>query len=321
MILASEQQLLKHGKVIPFGVYDDLIKTPSTSFWDEDGFIVKRRRKERKTWIFFGVYSEDLYTGIAIVDAGFLATAFTYIFIPSQNIFIEDKITLPLGFANNFNPGLYDEWSLGKYSIKSIGQKMQMSFKGKFDLEIIADNNEKGMSVVAPIPGRPFNFTYKNLDIPVTVNAKVSGKEFSLKGNFGAIDFTKGYPARITNWNWTSFIGKTESGKSISANIVDKFNDNMENILWLEGEKTVLSAAEYTIGKNPSKDHWQVLTKDKILQMDFKPLGARSENLNAGVMKSIFIQPFGVFEGKVTLNGITENFKAYGVMEDHQAIW
>lgn len=321
MILPSEQQLLKHGKVIPFGVYEDLILAPNTSFWDEDGFIIKRRRKERKTWIFFGVYSADLIAGIAIVDAGFIATAFTYIFVPSQNIFIEDKITLPLGFANNFNPGLYDEWSLGKYHFKSIGQKMQLTYKGKFELEIIADNNEKGMSVVAPIKDRPFNFTYKNLDIPVSVKAKVSGKDFSLNGNYGAIDFTKGYPARITNWNWTSFIGTTESGKSISANIVDKFNDNMENILWLDGQKTVLSSAVYTLGKNPSKDNWQVVTNDKILQIDFKPLGARSENINGGVMKSIFIQPFGVFEGTLTINGTTEKFKAYGVMEDHQAVW
>lgn len=320
-ILPKEPQLLKHGKVLPFGIYDDLITQPKTSFWDSDGFLIKRRRNERKAWIFFGVYSEDLYTGLAIVDAGFVATAFTYVFIPSKNLFIEDKTTVPFGFGNGFDPAMTDEWKLGNYRIVSAGNTMQMSYQGKFSLDIVAEINANGFSSVVPSHERPFNFTYKNLPMPVQVQLNVRGEDIRLKGNYGAIDFTKGYPPRSTNWNWTSFIGTTESGKSIAANIVDKFNHNMENILWIDGQKTILSDAQYTLGQRPDKDNWAVKTKDGILDIQFRPFGARSENLNVGIMKSIFIQPFGVMEGTVTLNGQQENFKAYGVMEDHQAVW
>lgn len=316
-----QPQLLKHGKSLDFGVYDDLIANPSTTFWDDEGFPLKRRRTQRKTWIFFGAYSEQLFAGLAIVDAGLLATAFAYFYEPSTGIFIEDKITIPFGFGNDFNPTLKDEWKLGKYRITTNNNVMNVRYSGKFELNIDAFLNEKGVSVVAPSPGRPFNFTYKNLPLPVKVNVQYKGNVLSAEGNYGAIDFTKGFPPRSTEWNWSSFIGHTESGSSIAVNLVDKFNGNIENVLWLDGERHILSNANFSPGKPLDKADWSITTVDGILTMSFAPKGVRSENLNAGLMKSIFTQPFGKYEGVLKINGRSEKFIAWGVAEDHMAVW
>ncbi len=323
MLKEQVSQLLQHGRHVDFGRYKNLITQPTTSFWDDEGFpLMKRRRTQRKTWIFYGVYSKDLFAGLAIVDAGVVATAFAYFFVPSEDLFIEDKTTVPLGFRSGFDPAMTDEWKLGKFSIRTTNQVMSINYNGKFNLQMTAQLNDNGVSTVAPSKGdRPFNFTYKDLPIQTEINIDYHNKKYHANGHYGAIDFTKGYPPKTTEWNWSSAIGTTESGKSIAFNIVDKFNDNMENILWLDGERIILSDAEFKYGPDLKKDIWHINTKDQIIQSEMKPFGARAENINAAIMKSIFTQPFGEYNGTVTVNGISEKFTAWGVSEEHLAVW
>jgi hypothetical protein len=81
---------------------------------------------------------------------------------------------------------------------------------------------------------------------------------YATSGNYGSIDFTKGYPPRETIWNWLSFIGNTESGKIIAVNLVDRFNANMENILWVNGQKQLLSNAKFTLQEPYDKTDWLI---------------------------------------------------------------
>ena len=124
MIQPKQKSLLENNTNIPFGVYEDLIENVDTDFWDKQGFLTKKRRTERKTWIFFGVYSPELICGFAIADAGMVATAFAYFYSLKDGIFVEDKTTVPLGFASDFNPDLNSEWKLGNYSIKTGNGKI-----------------------------------------------------------------------------------------------------------------------------------------------------------------------------------------------------
>ena len=323
MIQPKQSSLIQNNMNIPFGVYDDLIHDVDTSFFDKQGMLTKKRRTERKAWIFFGVFSPDLICGFAIADAGMVATAFSYFYSFKDGVFEEDKTTVPLGFANDFNPNLDSEWKLGNYSIKTSNGKMQLQYNGKYKMYIVAENNENGASVVAPSNnGRPFNFTYKNQCVPVKVQINNGGSStYASSGKYGSIDFTKGYPPRETIWNWLSFIGITETEKTIAVNVVDRFNANMENILWVDGQKTLLSNANFSFQKPFDKTDWLIESTDGILNCHLSPRGARSENINAFVMKSQFIQPFGTLDGTIIIDGKAEKFSAFGVVEDHHAIW
>src|SRR6476646_4335170 len=119
MILPKQKSISENGTHIPFGVYEDLITDTNTSVWDKQGLLAKKRRTERKAWIFFGVYSPELICGFAIADAGMVATAFSYFYSFKDSVFEENKITSPLGFPSDFNPDLDSEWTLGDYSIKT----------------------------------------------------------------------------------------------------------------------------------------------------------------------------------------------------------
>ncbi|QQR98238.1 MAG: DUF2804 family protein [Sphingobacteriales bacterium] len=323
-ISAAQKQLIQNGKPLPFGVYDGLIEDVSTAAIDKSDLLYFKRRTERKTWIFFGYYSKEIICGIAIADAGATSLAFSYIFIPDENIFIEDKITIPFGFSNDFDPNLNSTWKLKNYSITTNGDTIEYkTVNSKFELTATCTNNNKnGFSVVATSDAkRPFNFTYKNLCIPTSVTIKYNNKVYKGEGNFGSIDFTKGYPPRETTWNWLSFIGTTESGKEIASNIVDQFNDNLENVLFINGEKHLLSNAKFDYKKPLDKNNWNIKTADNILDLTLFPNGKRTENLNFVVMKSLFTQVFGKIEGTVQINNQTEKFTAYGVTEEHFALW
>jgi hypothetical protein len=323
MINPKQATLFDNNTHIPFGVYDGLISDVDTSHWDKQGLLAKRRRTERKAWIFMGVYSPELICGFAIADAGMVATAFSYFYSLKDGIFVEDKTTVPLGFPSDFNPNMDSEWKLGNYSIKKSNGKLSLQYIGKYKMYIEAEDIPGGVSIVAPSKEkRPFNFTYKNQFIPVKVQINNGGvNTYATSGKYGSIDFTKGYPPRETTWNWLSFIGNTETHKNIAVNLVDKFNENMENVLWVDGQKILLSPAVFTKHQPYDKTDWLIETKDGILNCHLSPRGARSENINAVLLKSQFIQPFGKIDGTVVINGTTEKFTALGVVEDHHAVW
>ncbi|MCB9033235.1 MAG: DUF2804 family protein [Chitinophagales bacterium] len=317
--IASFQQ---NNQLIPFGVYDDLITNVDTSFWDKQGLLLKKRRTERKAWTFLGYTSEDLFAGFAIADAGLTTIAFAYFYIPSENLFVEDKINIPFSFSDDFNPTLTDDWKVKDYSMQTHRQILTaISNNSKFNIEFKINLNDNGVSVMAPSKDRPFNFTYKNLALPTQVKINHQGKVYHSEGNFGGIDFTKGYPPRSTKWNWLSMIGTTESGKSIAVNLVNHFNDNLENIMWLNDERIILSDASFQNSKPLDKNPWQIKTDDGILDISFTPFGARKEDINFVMMKSWFIQPYGKFSGTIQFNNNKEAFTAFGVVEDHIALW
>lgn len=102
---------------------------------------------------------------------------------------------------------------------------------------------------------------------------------------------------------------------------MDRFNANMENILWVDGKKILLSNAKFTMQEPYDKTDWLIESADGILNCHLSPRGARRENLNALIMKSKFIQPFGTLDGTVVIDGKEEKFTALGVSEDHHAVW
>lgn len=316
------QKLSNGNKPVDVGVYDDIIPDTSTAKWDKEGFP-SRRRSQRKAWVFGGFFNEKVMAGMAVVDAGMVSNAFVYFFIPGKKIFEEDKLTIPLFFSENFDPGLDSKWEMKNYSITSKGDELHLKYKGKFNLNLTIKNNRVGLSMVCPSPGRPFNFTYKNISLPSQIKVDYKGEVFESNGDFGTVDFSKGYPPRHTFWNWASIVGTTEDGRVFGANLLDGHNDKYENVAWVGKDRILLPIADfkYSKGKNIDKDNWYIKSRNGDLEVTYTPLGLRKENLNALVMRSNFIQCFGKFEGRVKHNAEWVKFSGYGPCEEHEALW
>ncbi|HMV35345.1 MAG TPA: DUF2804 domain-containing protein [Turneriella sp.] len=305
-----------------FGLYEGPIADTKTHEWDFNSKLFPRRRTERKAWIYLGVFSRDLYAGMAIVDAGYLSSAFSYVYIPSEKFFIEDRQTRPMGFATDFDATLNDTWRLGPYEILPTQNKIVFNMRGQFDLSATFTLRHNGLSTIAPSDSmRPFHFTYKEMAMAVDGEFIGQGRRQKFSGDFGILDYSKGYPPRRTEWNWLSMVGKAESGKSLAVNLVDKFNEGIENALWLDGKPMALSTAHFHYIRPAEKSIWRILTRDNVFEARFRPFGARSENLNAGLLRSQFVQPYGTFDGQVKIGEETEKFTGFGVTEDHLALW
>lgn len=301
---------------VPFGLYSGAVADMNTFAW------ASLRRGQRKAWMYAGAFSQKYYIGFAIADAGVAATAFAYFFDLTTGQYVEEKATVPFGFNSGFDPDLNTNWQLKNFKIARNGNSFTFSYKGKrLNLKMAIEENGKGATTIAPAGDRPFHHSYKNLLLPAQVDATVDGKQVNFNGNIGSVDFSKGYPPHHTFWNWASLNAVTDSGLEFGVNLVGDFNNSIENALWVNGEVSQLSQATFVYGKPVEKSQWNIATLDGNLTMQFKPLGMRSENINAIFMLSRFKQPFGVFTGTVKIGVQNHQFTGYGVVEEHFAKW
>lgn len=323
-IASGIKSLLFQNKLHDFGIYDGLVADTNTNEWDGSKGLTSPRRWQRKSWIFFAAYNADIFVGFAIVDAGFIGKAFSYIYFPKTGKMLEDGIDIPFAFGADFAANLDSHWKLGQYEISTKNGQMLFNFKGKkYQIAIQSHDTAHGLSFLCPSTGgnRPFHFTYKNALLPTEIQFTENGKTQNFSNLYGSLDFSKGYPPRHTNWNWTSFLGQLEDGTPVGINLVDKFNQNMENAIWIGNERVLAGDVRYQYNKPLEKSLWEVYSQNGELELTMQPSGCRKENLNLQVLKSKFIQVFGVIEGRIKHQGVWKNLKGHGVMEEHEAIW
>lgn len=310
---------------IAFGKYSGEIGNLDTAAWDGKGML-SPRRLQRKAWIYGGLFSDQYMLGMAIVDAGMVATAFVYVYDRAKGVLVEEKVTKPFGFAEDHKPGLRAPWRLAgggrEWTIAPLGQGWRFGFSGRrIQLTLNFAGGTSGMSTVAASPGRAFHHTYKTCAIPASMQVTVDGHAGSAEGT-GMIDFTLGYPPRRTIWNWASMTGRAESGESVGLNLVAHFNEGLENAIWIGDRIVPLSQAFFRYDATRlAKAPWRIETADGALQLTFFPDGMRAENLRLGVMESRFSQPFGRFEGRYGKGADQLRFSGFGVVEEHNALW
>jgi hypothetical protein len=308
---------------ITFGRFLGEVQNSDTSRWDGKG-LLSRRRLQRKNWTYFGAFSQQYMVGFAIVDAGLLGTGFVYVYDRHRNLLVEEKGAIPLAFPTGFQGKLRGEWEFktgGRaWKIAPDHDGWAASYRGKrISLELRL-GGAPGMSTIAPSIGRPFHYTYKACTLPVHIDVTVDGVHGEAAGG-GMIDYTLGYPPRQTIWNWASAAGESTDGRRFGLNLVAHFNNGLENALWLGDEIIPLAQANFTYRRENLEAPWLLTTEDGIVDLTFTPEGRRAEKLWAGVMASDFVQPFGKFSGRLNLPSGPVDVTAFGVTEEHLALW
>jgi hypothetical protein len=167
----------------------------------------------------------------------------------------------------------------------------------------------------------------------------------------GGIDWTITFALRETRWRWVS-LGATNATVSVDGgaprrarvgvNLSNLVYDvtrgghvvaSSENGLWLDGELLELPLlAVVHVPDDAALGQWRVAGADgKGVAVDlvFRPHGLREDHTGhrAIGMVSDFVQPFGAFHGHV--EAVARDGRkvkvsldwAYGVMENHHAIW
>lgn len=311
------------GRPAVDGRYAGAIADLDTAVWDSRG-LLSRRRWQRKGWLYLGTVTERHLVGLALVDAGWIATAFVYVYDRHRGDYREQKLALPFGFAEGFAPDWRGNWQLGRG-----GRQWQVRYEsggwtvavdaGEIRCHLRVEDHGRGLTAISAPPGRPFHHTYKLAGLRASGTLSVGGETLAVAGRSN-LDFSLGYPPRETLWNWASLDGLGDDGQPVAINLVAHFMNGLENAIWAGDTLGALPQAVFEVPPDRLAP-WTIRTVDGALNLQFIPDGQRAESLRLGLMRSVFQQPFGRFEGLWYSQGRRRRLQGYGVVEHHLARW
>ena len=135
----------------------------------------------------------------------------------------------------------------------------------------------------------------------------------------GSLDSSNGLLARDTAWRWAS-----AHDRHLGFNLQQGYFGDQENALWLDGLLHPLGAAQFDFDPAQPLSPWRIHTDDGLLELQFRPEGARQDRRNLGVAASSYIQPVGTFHGWVRTapdGPVIPIDGLLGVTEDHRSRW
>jgi hypothetical protein len=287
------------------------------------------RRLHHKRWHYVGLGNEQVFIGVAIVDVGWAASAFAY-------LFDRETRTLRADWHQDGLPGLQahvgdaplagaDAWFRGpgaRLSLREVGGQLQLAVETRA-LRISATLALAAMAppllAIGPIAGGLAHATQKTSALPVRGHAEAGSRHFPLDGAWAAVDASNGLLARDTAWRWAS-----AHGPAVGFNLQQGYFGCQENVLWLDGQPTPLGAAHFDVDVSQPLAPWRVHTDDDLLDLVFTPEGARAADKNLGFAASRYVQPVGTFAGTVRRNRLGSPRRLdrlLGVTEDHRSRW
>lgn len=289
------------------------------------------RALHQKRWQYVGIAHPDAFFGVAIADVGWSATAFAYAFdrhdraiVGSLSAWGLPGVTAAVGGS----PGdgalsRFDAWGAHIRFDRPPGSAvyhLQVRHGDwRLEAELRPDGAPPGLCAVLPIAGGVANATHKSGPLSVRGQARAGGRRYDLASATASLDHTVGLLARDTAWQWAS-----AHQPGLGFNLQAGFNGDGENALWLDGTLVRLGAAVFAFDAADPLAPWHVRTVDGLLDLTFRPEGARHEATDLGIAASHYVQPIGTFSGIVRRSADEPGRSVtdlLGVTEHHVARW
>lgn len=288
------------------------------------------RRFHHKRWQYVALSTQDLFCGIAIVDIGWTNTCFAYVFHRPSGTLLADLSQdglpgLTAAVAHSLQAGQSSHFRAPGVNIRFDAQghdryQLQLQWKHLEIHAALAQPAGDSLTACGPIiDGGSVHSTEKTTALAVTGEIRVAKQTYSLDQGVASLDYSNGLLARNTCWRWAS-----AHSRSIGFNLQAGYFGTQENVLWLEGQMVALAAAQFTFDPQSPLQPWHIRTEDGLLDLQFQPEGARSENKNLLIAASRYIQPIGTFHGSVRLDAHAPAYavkQLVGVTEDHFSRW
>lgn len=227
------------------------------------------------------------------------------------------------------------------------GTVRDVSFRGTFA-------HTEAMSLLFPLEANRPAHTHKYVGmalVPGTgaIRFGADAPDEPLSANtLCGMDFTKSLSERVTQWKWaslhtahaTNLNADGVNPKALGINLSDDVfvyadGHSAENAVWVDGTVHFAGSVDFVLPSPPTAlttSVWRIATRnpadDVQLQLTFQPLGTRAEQLNLGLIVSDFVQPFGLFDGTISVVDRATKTRvtyavhdAWGVVESHYAKW
>ncbi len=176
----------------------------------------------------------------------------------------------------------------------------------------VALDEGPGVEVVTPSGGA---YTWTRKQIVRAHGSVVLGGTTRPVDAVALIDDNAGYHGRHTHWQWSGGAGHDQYGRAIAWSVIVGLNDsptNSERTVWVDGVPHEVGPVRFT-------DDLVAVAFAEGGALGFTPEAVRERRDNLVLIRSAYRQPFGCFVG--TLPGGIRLHDAYGVMEQHTALW
>lgn len=297
-----------------------------------------------KRWLYAFVATPECLALCSVADLSYASNAFVLVADLRQQRVLADRgvLGLPPPFVrvgSQPGSGLAARFRLPGFEVRAsrprgderyhVDARLGPPFafqSTRVSASLLAAGAAPPLTAVAPVDGGIVNVTQKWAGLLSFGSIDIAGQHFSLDGGVGGLDYTRGYLARRTAWRWAFACGRLSDGTPLGINLVEGFNDSAEgvseNAVWLGGAMHPLGRARFAFNRSDPLDRWSIETDDQAVQLQFRPFGAHREQRDLKVVKSRFVQPVGLFEGTVTVDGVTHRIQDVpGVTEDQDVEW
>lgn len=284
-----------------------------------------RRAISEKRWQWFGAFDERIAIGGAIVDAGPFGNAFLWVFDrESEELLVDADLLVPARFvtvATEPADGVVARVDLPRRRLRVTRAGDGVAIDGRFggvDLTLAVDaSDHEATTAICPVTDRNagVNVTQKETCLPT--QGHVDADERLAFDGVAMLDYSHGHLARETNWRWAIGSCRTDDGVAVGFNLVEGFNDGLENAVWVAGEPRPVDAASFAFETDGTDGNCHVETTCGTVDATLVIEGQRREDIDIGVVASKYHQPLGHWKGTVAGRRI----EGVGVTERHHAKW
>jgi hypothetical protein len=293
------------------------------------------RRMRMKEWHYVSITTPRHYVAFAIVDLGYVGNVFAYVVDrsrPETPHRIERIVPVGRGirFSDSSISGTTEyRHRRQRISVQCSPDSTRVTLELEIDGRSLTGDFTVGRGATASLVHRfdsgTLAYTHKGAALPIQGSLQFAGESLIPEaGALGGSDWTRSIAQRQTRWRWAAFSALDDDGKplglNLSTDVYDDANgDSEENFLFQSGQTLLLGGVHFDIPPSPLTDAWTIASRhgDQVA-LTFRPLGARTDSTNLGIIKSNFIQPYGLFDGVIA--GVPVS-RIFGVVEDHLAVW
>ncbi len=301
-----------------------------------------RRSRLARRWAynqfqFIGLLSPELIVGCAIVDLRLVSNAFVYFYDVANDRLAEYSFIRPLGWGTYMEPApdrgaCYFDGGANRFEICATPQPRtrRLNVELASGESIFALMEEPKPFRALPVCTRAgytgWVYTQKAAALPVMGTVHCHGRSWDLSENtLGSYDWSLGFMRRETFWNWGCMAGRIGGRHTVGLNLAAGVNETgfTENGFWYDNNFTKVDMVDFRFNRDQPQEPWKMVSNDGRVDLDFAPLGRRSERLHAGVIASNFNQMFGFFSGTLKPESgkpVTVE-RVPGFAEDHYAKW
>lgn len=297
------------------------------------------RRLALNRFQFLGGVSEQLLFGCAIVDIGYVAQAFLYLYEPPTKRFTEWSLRSPLALGCRMD--LRPEDGSATYrrgndrfamTASESPRRRHLWVRLAAGVEVDATFDEEApaiepMRIATRAGATGFVYARKTAATPVSGTIACEGRRFDLAalGVLGHHDWSAGFMRRETFWNWGCLAGRLTDGRTLGMNVSCGVNETSfrESCFWLDGRLHTTGSVAFDYDRRDLMSPWRMRDDEGRLDVAFVPEGSHAEKTNALVVATNFHQLFGRYHGRLrTREGETVEVDGLlGYAEEHYAKW